>query len=89
MQAVQVRRHGGPEELVVADMADPVPGADQMVVRNRWIGVNYVDLQHREGRPYPVQLPLVPEVMAATLPSEAVREVNMAWASVNVRLAVA
>jgi NADPH2:quinone reductase len=58
--AVQIWRHGGPEELMTAERADPVPTAGQVVVRNRWIGVNYVDLQHREGRPYPVQLPLIP-----------------------------
>jgi len=63
--AVQIWRHGGPEELVVGERADPVPAAGQVVVRNRWIGVNYVDLQHREGRPYPVQLPLIPGTEAA------------------------
>jgi NADPH2:quinone reductase len=63
--AIQIRRHGGPEELVVTERADPVPAAGQVVVRNRWIGVNYVDLQHREGRPYPVQLPLIPGTEAA------------------------
>ena len=65
MLAIQIRRHGGPEELVVTERADPVPAAGQVVVRNRWIGVNYVDLQHREGRPYPVQLPLIPGTEAA------------------------
>ena len=54
MLAVQIWRHGGPEALVTAEQADPVPAVGQVVVRNRWIGVNYVDLQHREGRPYPV-----------------------------------
>jgi NADPH2:quinone reductase len=34
-------------------------------VRNHWIGVNFVDLQHREGRPYPVTLPLIPGTEAA------------------------
>ena len=65
MLAIQIRRHGGPEELVVTERADPVPAAGEVVVRNRWIGVNYVDLQHREGRPYPVQLPLIPGTEAA------------------------
>jgi NADPH:quinone reductase-like Zn-dependent oxidoreductase len=35
------------------------------VVRNRWISVNYVDLPHREGRPCPVRLPLIPGTEAA------------------------
>jgi NADPH2:quinone reductase len=51
--AVEISRHGGPDELVVVERPDPVPAAGQVLVRNRWIGVNLVDLQHREGRPYP------------------------------------
>jgi NADPH2:quinone reductase len=51
MLTVEISRHGGPDELAVVERADPVPAADQVLVRNRWIGVNYVDLQHREGRP--------------------------------------
>src|SRR5262249_46302245 len=42
---------------------DRAPG--HVVVRNRWIGVNYVDLQHRAGQPYPVRLPLIPGTEAA------------------------
>jgi NADPH2:quinone reductase len=44
---------------------DPVAAAGQVVVHNRWIGVNYVDLQHRAGQPYPVRLPLIPGTEAA------------------------
>jgi NADPH2:quinone reductase len=63
--AVQISRHGGPEELVPVELPDPVAAEGQVVVRNRWIGVNYVDLQHREGQPYPVGLPLIPGTEAA------------------------
>jgi NADPH2:quinone reductase len=63
--AVEICRHGGPDEPVVAERADPAPAAGQLPVRNRWIGVNFVDLQHREGRPYPVRLPLIPGTEAA------------------------
>src|SRR5215813_7107122 len=63
--AVEVSRHGGPEELIVVERPDPVAMAGQVVVRNRWIGVNYVDLQHRAGQPYPVPLPLIPGTEAA------------------------
>jgi len=63
--AVEISRHGGPDELVVVERPDPVPAAGQVLVRNRWIGVNFVDLQHREGRPYPVPLPLIPGTEAA------------------------
>ena len=61
MLAIEITRHGGPGAL----RPEPVPSADELLVRNRWIGVNYVDLQHREGRPYPVELPLVPGIEAA------------------------
>lgn len=65
MLAVEISRHGGPDVLVPVDRADPVPARGEVLVRNRWVGVNYVDLQHREGRPYPVTLPLVPGTEAA------------------------
>ena len=65
MLAVEISRHGGPEELVLVERPDPVAAAGQVVVRNRWIGVNYVDLQHRAGQPYPVPLPLIPGTEAA------------------------
>ncbi len=65
MFAVEVSRHGGPEELVPVERPDPVAAAGEVLVRNRWIGVNYVDLQHRAGRPYPVGLPLIPGTEAA------------------------
>jgi NADPH:quinone reductase len=63
--AVQISCYGGPEELVLVERPDPVAGAGQVVVRNEWIGVNYVDLQHRAGQPYPVRLPLIPGTEAA------------------------
>jgi NADPH:quinone reductase len=63
--AVEISRHGGPEELVPVERADPLPASGEVLVRNHWIGVNYVDLQHREGRPYPVTLPLIPGTEAA------------------------
>jgi NADPH2:quinone reductase len=50
---------------MLAECPDPVAAAGQVVVRNRWIGVNYVDLQHRAGQPYPVRLPLIPGTEAA------------------------
>jgi hypothetical protein len=65
MLAIEISRHGGPGALRLVERSDPVPSADELLVRNRWIGVNYVDLQHREGRPYPVELPLVPGIDAA------------------------
>jgi NADPH:quinone reductase len=65
MQAIEIARHGGSEVLRTVERPEPVPAGDEVLVRNRWIGVNYVDVQHREGRPYPVVLPLVPGIEAA------------------------
>jgi NADPH:quinone reductase len=65
MLAIEVSGHGGPGALRPVERPDPVARGDELLVRNRWIGVNYVDLQHREGRPYPVGLPLVPGIEAA------------------------
>jgi len=65
MVSVGIRRHGGPEALEVLTGPVPKPGPGEVLVRNHWIGVNYVDLQHRAGRPYPVTLPLVPGTEAA------------------------
>src|SRR5688572_4080180 len=65
MLAIEISRHGGPGALRPVERPDPVPSADELLVRNRWIGVNYVDIQHREGRPYPIELPLVPGIEAA------------------------
>jgi NADPH:quinone reductase len=65
MLAIEITRHGGSEVLRPVERPDPVPTGDELLVRNRWIGVNYADLQHREGRPYPVDLPLVPGIEAA------------------------
>lgn len=65
MIAVEVRAHGGPEALCQVQRPIPQPGPGEVLVRNRWIGVNWVDLQHAAGSPYPIDLPLVPGTEAA------------------------
>jgi NADPH2:quinone reductase len=65
MRAVRVTEHGGPDVLAVVDCPRPVPGGDEVLVRNTWIGVNFVDLQHRAGVPYRVRPPFVPGTEAA------------------------
>jgi NADPH2:quinone reductase len=63
--AIQITDHGGPDVLRPVEIERPDPDGDQVLVRNHWIGVNYVDLQHRAGTPYPVSLPLVPGTEAS------------------------
>ena len=65
MLAVRVDEHGGPEVLVPVECEAPEPGPGEVLVRNAFVGVNFVDLQHRRGHPYPVTLPLVPGTEAA------------------------
>src|SRR5882672_6150446 len=49
MKAILVREHGGPEVLKLEDVPDPTPGADQVVVRLKAVGVNPVDVYIRTG----------------------------------------
>jgi NADPH2:quinone reductase len=65
VRAIEIAVHGGPDVLTVVSRPDPVAGPGQVLVRNAYVGVNFVDVQHRVGRPYPVELPLVPGTEAA------------------------
>jgi NADPH:quinone reductase len=49
MKAIVVREHGGPEVLKLEELPNPTPGADQVVVRLRAVGVNPVDVYIRSG----------------------------------------
>jgi len=49
MKAILVREHGGPEVLELEDLPDPQPGAGQVLVRLKAVGVNPVDVYIRSG----------------------------------------
>lgn len=49
MRQIQIDRFGGPEELYVADAADPEPGPGQVLVRVKVAGVNPLDYKIRDG----------------------------------------
>lgn len=49
MKAALYRTHGGPDVLEYADIADPVPGPDDVVVEVAAVGLNRMDLLQREG----------------------------------------
>lgn len=49
MKSIRVEAFGGPEQLVVRDVADPVAGPGQVVVRLHAAGVNPVDTYIRAG----------------------------------------
>jgi NADPH2:quinone reductase len=62
---IEVGAHGGAEALRVVERSLPPVRADEVLVHNRWIGVNWVDLQHVAGTPYPTAVPFVPGTEAA------------------------
>ncbi|MFA5955876.1 quinone oxidoreductase [Hyphomicrobium sp.] len=66
--SVRVHTPGGPDALVYEEMAMPVPGAGEVLLRQHAIGVNYIDIYHRTGL---YKLPSFP----ATIGSEGAGEV--------------
>jgi NADPH2:quinone reductase len=62
--AIEITATGGPDVLVLRDVAKPVPGPGQALIRIEASGVNFIDVYVREGR-YPAQLPLIPGQEAA------------------------
>src|SRR6476469_11092942 len=50
MKAIRVQQVGGPEVLKLEEVPDPRPGAGQVVVALRAVGVNPVDTYVRSGR---------------------------------------
>ncbi|MBL8120074.1 MAG: hypothetical protein JNJ78_21255, partial [Anaerolineae bacterium] len=55
MKAIRIHQHGGPEVLQTVELPLPALLPDCVLVRNQAVGVNYVDVQHRQGGYYPVQ----------------------------------
>ena len=65
MKAISFSQHGPPDVLQVIDIDIPTPSDNNVLIRNHAIGVNYVDVQHRQGGYYDVALPLIPGIEAA------------------------
>ncbi len=55
-RVVSVKKNGGPEVLEIKniDLKDPLP--DQVLIEQKAIGLNYIDVYHRTGM-YPLPLP--------------------------------
>ena len=60
MKAVAIHAKGGPEQFVLAEMPDPVPGPGEVVIDVAYAGCNWADTQVRQGiYPHPMVYPLV------------------------------
>ncbi|MDA4128085.1 MAG: zinc-binding dehydrogenase [Thaumarchaeota archaeon] len=57
MKAVRFHRNGGPEVLQYEDAPDPVPSADEVLVRVKACALNHLDVWARKGLPG-VKIPL-------------------------------
>ena len=60
MKAIRVHAFGGPDVLKLEDVPDPKPGAGQILVRTRAIGINPVETYVRAGKYGPKQFPFTP-----------------------------
>ena len=49
MKAAVIDRFGGPEEIYYTDIEKPVPGPDEVLVKNIYIGVGKPDYIMRSG----------------------------------------
>jgi NADPH:quinone reductase len=60
VKAIRVHKVGGPEVLKLEDIQIPAPGPGEVLVRNKAIGLNFIDTYFRTGL-YPApQMPFVP-----------------------------
>jgi NADPH:quinone reductase len=64
MKAIVAEGFGGPEVLELRERDLPVPGPGQVLVRQKAIGVNFIDVYRRTGL-YRVDLPMVPGMEGA------------------------
>ncbi|MEO6888916.1 MAG: zinc-binding dehydrogenase [Ktedonobacteraceae bacterium] len=65
MKAVQFANYGDPNVLQVHDVADPVPGADEVLIEVKATTVNRLDLFQRNGSRTVDKLPFTPGLEAA------------------------
>ena len=56
-KAVRIDQHGGPEELKLVDVQVGAPGAGEIRIRHKAVGLNYIDIYQRAGV-YQLPMPL-------------------------------
>ena len=57
MKAVEINKTGGTEVLEVKEITLDKPGANEVTIEQKAIGLNYIDTYHRSGL-YPLNLPI-------------------------------
>jgi len=75
MKAVQISKTGGPEVLEIKEITLDKPGASEVTIEHKAIGLNYIDTYHRSGL-YPLELPSGIGVEAAGIIKEIGSEVK-------------
>jgi NADPH:quinone reductase len=59
VKAVQIRKHGGPEEMELVDVQVGNPGPGEIRIKHHAVGLNFIDVYQRSGLyqlPMPLQL---------------------------------
>jgi NADPH:quinone reductase len=64
-RAIVVERNGGPEVLQVREVPTPDPGPGEVRIRQRALGVNFIDVYYRTGLYKAGSMPFVPGVEGA------------------------
>lgn len=67
MHAIRIHEPGGPEVLRWEEYEPGEPGADEVLIRQRAIGVNFIDIYFRNGLYQPPSLPFTPGMEGAGL----------------------
>lgn len=55
-KAVRIHETGGPEKMVFEEVAVADPGPGEILIRQEYCGLNFIDVYHRSGL-YPMELP--------------------------------
>ena len=56
MEAIEIKKNGGPEVLELKDIKLEGPKEGEVLIKHSAIGLNYIDTYHRSGL-YPLPLP--------------------------------
>ena len=69
MKAISIKELGDSSVLQYTDVPEPTIGANEVLVNNKSIGINFIDIYHRTGV-YPKETPFIPGVEGAGVVSK-------------------